>query len=282
MNNGENEVVMSDVTAVSDEKKVDSGSSYSAKEQKLIQQLVQVRLDKKSKLEYESLDDYVVPPRTHFSMLKKPAVSIKRGKMQFNMACIRLFEGIKHILPIISESKQRLAVLMCAEEEISSVEWARIKKNAWVNKPITSLEFVENIFNMMEWNTKCRYKVLGRIAQSQRGLILLFDLSEAIMFDPVPEEYIDKQTGEVKKRTNKYFPDKYDGRIGRLYSDYETAQQLSLFESLSSYSDTEGTEIRSSVTEEEASLISAEVREQKMTGMISTMLEEKEDGSNNN
>ena len=34
---------------------------------------------------------------------------------------------------------------MCPEEDSASVEWARQKDENWVNKDITSLEFVENM-----------------------------------------------------------------------------------------------------------------------------------------
>ena len=78
---------------------------------------------------------------------------------------------------------------MCPEEDSASVEWARQKGENWVNKDITSLEFVENIFRLMNWNRECRYKVLGRVANSDQGLCMLFDLEEAIMFTPKPQEY---------------------------------------------------------------------------------------------
>ena len=83
------------------------------------------------------------------------------------MACIRLFEGIKYVLPILHPNKKRLALIMCPEEDSASVEWARQKDENWVNKDITSLEFVENIFRLMNWNRECRYKVLGRVANGQ-------------------------------------------------------------------------------------------------------------------
>lgn len=277
--NNETEPTITTVTQQQEEKKKTDETSYSAKEQELIQQLVQVRLNKKSNLEFESLDDYLVPPRTHFSMLNKPAVSIKDGKMEFNMACIKLFTGVKYILPILSRRRKRLSTIICAEEEISSVEWSRLKKDRWVNKTISSTEFVEDIFGLMEWDKSCRYKVLGRVANSERGLILVFDLSEAIMFSALPEEYIDKKTGEVKKRHNKYFPDIYRDKIGRSYSDYAAAQQLSIFESLSSYTDTSGTEVPSTISEERASEISVDVQAQKRNELLSSMLGDKEDGA---
>ena len=50
------------------------------------------------------------------------------------------------------------------------------------------MEFVENIFRIMSWNRECRYKILGRVANSDQGLCMLFDLEEAIMFTPKPQE----------------------------------------------------------------------------------------------
>lgn len=40
----------------------------------------------------------------------------------------------------------------------------------------------------MSWNRECRYKILGRVANSDQGLCMLFDLEEAIMFTPKPQE----------------------------------------------------------------------------------------------
>ena len=54
---------------------------YSAKEQELIHQLVQARLGKKNAIEFEPLEDYVVPPEVFFSQLKKPAVSIRANRI---------------------------------------------------------------------------------------------------------------------------------------------------------------------------------------------------------
>ena len=150
-------------------------------------------------------------------------------------ACIRLFEGIKYVLPILHPNKKRLALIMCPEEDSASVEWARQKGENWVNKDITSLEFVENIFRLMNWNRECRYKVLGRVANSDQGLCMLFDLEEAIMFTPKPQEYADPLTGEMKKKQMKFFPDTYRNRIGKSYNDYIADHQMNMFEDFIGY-----------------------------------------------
>lgn len=228
-------MVMTELSAVKE--MAINGEVQSEKEYALIQELIKVRQETNRELEYEHFDGYEMPPRTQFSMLKKPAVSIKYGKLTFNMAAIHLFEGIKYVLPMVNRQKKRLAIVPCVEEESASVEWARQKGDIWVNKQVASLDFVETIFQIMEWNRECRYKVLGRLVNSDRGLILVFDLEEFIMFEPKKEEYIDPATGETKKRQVKYYPDFYKDRIGRYYSDYIVMHQMSLFEDTESYSD---------------------------------------------
>ena len=234
------------------------GEVLSAKEADLIKELVRTRMESNRQLEYESFDGYEVPPRTQFSMLKKPTVSIKYGKFTCNMAAIRLFEGIRYVVPMVNGEKKRFAIVPCAEEESASVEWARQKRtdNSWTNKDVTSVDFTENIFALMEWNRECRYKVHGRITNSDRGLILLFDLEEAIMFEPKKEEYFDPSTGETKKRQVKYYPDFYKNRIGRSYNDYAAARQMSMFESMDSYVDADGTAIETTTKREDAAEIS--------------------------
>lgn len=208
---------------------------YNTRERQLIEEMRISNKGQAVNLEYEDLEGYEVPPRTQFSMLKKAAVTFKYKEMMFNMAAVRLFEGIKYILPIVNRNKKRLAVIMCTEEESSSVEWARLRQDKWVNKKITSLEFIENIYAMMGWDRNCRYKVLGRIVTSNRGLIFVFELAEAIMFSPLPDEYFDKRTGQMKKRRIVYYPDEYKGRIGKSYHDYVLSQQMNMFEDLEGY-----------------------------------------------
>ena len=154
------------------------------REAELIQELAKLRKEQKQELEYETFDGYELPPPTQFPMLKKPAVSIKYGQLKFNMASIRLFEGLPHILTPLHPGKKRLTIIPLSEEESSTVDWARQKEGIWINRDITSVEFTDSIFRLMGWNQECRYKALGRIANSERGLVLIFDLEEAVMFTP--------------------------------------------------------------------------------------------------
>lgn len=218
------------------------GSGLSKKEIELVQELIKVRQENNQGFVFEELDGYEVPPRTQFSMLRKPQLSIKDGHFTFNMACIRLFKDIQYIVPIVSKGKKRLAVIPCEEEESSSVDWARKKDGNWVNKDIMNREMCADIFQMMDWEEEARYKILGEIRMSPRGVILVFELEEAVLFASKQQEYIDEETGEVKvKRVNiKFYPDKYKGRIGMSYNDYMQTKQLNKFENFVDYFDNNG------------------------------------------
>ena len=203
----------------------------------LIQALVKEQLERGEQLEYEKFDGYELPPSTQFSMIKKPTITIKYDKIRFNMAAIKLFSGIKYILPMIHRDKKRLAVVPCKEEENSSVEWARRRKrdDAWVNKEISTVDFVNKIFEKMGWRRECRYKIIGRIANSEKGLILLFDLEEAICFETTKKEVVNPITGKKTVVNNKIYPKKYEGKIGMDYNDYIFGDLNSKFENLGEY-----------------------------------------------
>ena len=74
-----------------------------------------------------------------------------------------------------------------------------------------------------------------RQAWCQPSLNMLFDLEEAIMFTPKPQEYTDPLTGEMKKKQIKFFPDVYKDRIGKSYNDYISGHQMNLFEDFIGY-----------------------------------------------
>ena len=71
--------------------------------------------------------------------------------------------------------------------------------------------------------------------EMNRQLCMLFDLEEAIMFTPKPQEYTDPLTGEMKKKQIKFFPDVYKDRIGKSYTDYIAGHQMNLFEDFIGY-----------------------------------------------
>lgn len=208
---------------------------YSRREQELIRQFIEYRLAQNEILEYEEFDDYEVPLPSKLPILTKPGVTLKYRTMCFSMASIRLFLGCQHILPILNRKKKRLSVIPLKEEEASSIMWARRRDSdgKWYNREITIPDIVDDIFDLMDWDRDLRYRAPGHIADSPRGLIIIYELSEASMYPRGMTEYTDPETGEVKKHRKLYYPDEFKGRLGRSYNDYIALHQLSMFDDLS-------------------------------------------------
>ena len=87
-----------------------TGLSY--REVELIQQYAKLKLESNEELPFEHLEEYEIPPEILFPTITKPAVSIKYKEFTFNMASVRLFDGIHNVVPSINRKKKRLAVLM--------------------------------------------------------------------------------------------------------------------------------------------------------------------------
>ena len=245
---------------------------FSPKEQELIRQLVKERLGKKNAIGFESLAEYYVPPEVYFARIKTPAVTIRANRLEFSMSSVRLFEGVQYILPMLNDRKQRMTVAICAEEELSSMEWARVKKGKWVNRSVTCPEYAQSIYRMMGWDSSCRFKAYAHLSNSERGLVLVYELANAVMYGPLPEEYFDKRTGKMKKRRVKYYPDEIHMKLGRSYSDYVAAQRSASFESLSGYTDTSGSAVPATISEETAASISAQDQERKLETLMGTII----------
>ena len=220
------------------DKKATKSFQMSQKEYELLQQFVEARMENNQELLYEELEGYEVPPRIQFSMLNKPAITLRADKFNFNVACLRLFSGISQVLPIIHQEKKKIGVVPCQEEESSSVCWGRKKDDEkFVTRDIRNAELMKKVFDFMNWNEECRYKVMGEIRMSSKGLMLVFELEDALMYAPTVEEVIDEETGEIKekKKSIQYYPDKYKKRIGLSYSDYLRAREASRYEDFSDY-----------------------------------------------
>ena len=259
------------------DKETKGQGQYSSRELELIQELVKTRKESGKELVYEQLDDYEVPPRQQFPMTKKPTLTIRYGKMYCNMAAIRLFEGIQYVIPMISRNKRRVAMCPCSEEESGSVEWSRQRKKdgKWMNKDINCPDVVEKIYSFMGWERECRYQIYGELRNSKEGLILVFELDEFKM--PNREEFVDPETGDVKKREVKYYPDYYRNRIGRSYNDYVQAKQMSLFEDTEAYASLEQVAEEEDVTTAEGE-VNVEAESYQQGALITENMENYEYG----
>ncbi|MBR3243010.1 MAG: hypothetical protein IKF90_09965 [Parasporobacterium sp.] len=209
----------------------------SEKEFDLLQELMKEHLKENEELQFESLADYELPPRTQFALQNKPSVTLKGNKMQFSMSAVRMFKEYRYIIPMINAKTKRISIIPCMEEDSATVEWSRIQASTGKlqSKQITSEDFIRKIFDFMGWRADCRYKIIGRLAYSEHGMILVFDLEEAVMHAPKKQQIYDPISGTTKMKDVKYYPDRYKNCFGMTYSDYIAMKNQNELEQIGDY-----------------------------------------------
>ena len=142
----------------------------SVREISLIRELTQIRKEHKRELEYEKFDGYELPPRTQFSMLNKPAVSIKYGVMKFNMACICILQR---------KDRQSIAITPCAAEHPMSFKVPdRLLTDGQCRMRINGVQFVQALLEANGLAAGKDYQFKGRYEAEKNAVIISLEKDE--------------------------------------------------------------------------------------------------------
>ena len=124
----------------------------SVREISLIRELAQIRKEHKRELEYEKFDGYELPPRTQFSMLNKPAVSI----------CI-----------LQRKDRQSIAITPCAAEHPMSFKVPdRLLTDGQCRMRINGVQFVQALLEANGLAAGKDYQFKGRYEAEKNAVII--------------------------------------------------------------------------------------------------------------
>lgn len=210
-------------------------SRLTSMELQYVQQYAEARAENKRPMKYNSLETFDVSHPGKFSRLSSPQISLKYRQMTFSTSAILAFAGLPYIVLLKDNRNQKIAVVPVAEEELEAVKWARLKDGKWISRTITAVEYVDEIYTLMNWKRDARYKILADVVNTPRGLALMFDLPAAIEVLNEKEEYVNPLTGEIKQRQVRNFPERYQGGAGKPYAEYEADRRAKQFNSLESF-----------------------------------------------
>ena len=172
-------------------------------------------------IEYEvdrfDFGGYEVVRREFFSKANCPAVTIKYGKVNFNVRAIRKLDECSHIQILINFDKKRMIAKPCDEDDKDSLQWSRIdKRGKVVPREITGKMFTAQLFKDMNWHLECTFKMLGTLITCKGEKIFVFDLINA-------ERYlsISKPTEDDPKRRERvvFMPKTWEGSYGQSYEE---------------------------------------------------------------
>lgn len=165
----------------------------------------------------EDLNDYQVTRAELFSHSREPAITIWSNRIKFNMPCLRRFPGVTHIQLLIHPEQKRLIIRPCQPDTPDSLRWARGEKEL-INRDLLCRIFAAKVFDLMNWNSQYRYKILGKPAVYKDEILFLFKLSDFELF-----------LGNSKKQTS-YLPGEWRDYFGTPVSEHEDSYRIDLAE----------------------------------------------------
>lgn len=202
-----------------------------------------------------SYDGYQVVRRELFAHLREPAVVIRRDSVTFNTACIAGLEDAVYIQILVNQDNKRMVVRKCEENDKDALRWCIEKPDKRKSRKMSNKLFSAMMYDMMGWNTDCRYKILGHKITHEDETMYIFDLLETEIFmdtkrkkkanpdslekkeelvtaekDQTPEQNQEKIAAKVARKLNRipFYPKDWKDSFGLSVEEHKKALETNL------------------------------------------------------
>ena len=169
-----------------------------------------------------SYDGYQVVRAEFFAHLFEPSVTLNKETVSVNMACLRKLPNTEYVQFLVNPIERKLAVKACSEDMKDSFRWSSGEGKNRKPKKIACRIFFAKVMDLMGWDPKYRYKVLGKLMRNKGDTLFVFDLNSA-------EAYQNKGKKSSASRTPLY-PDDWKNQFGIPASEHQDIQQISIFD----------------------------------------------------
>lgn len=171
-----------------------------------------------------SYEGFQVVRGEFFAHVYEPSFTFNNYKVYVNTVCIKRFPDHDYIQILVNPETKKLAVKPCREEEKDSFRWCSATAKR-APKQITCRVFFAKVMALMNWDPKHRYKLLGKVIQSNNEILFVFELNS-------PEIYkrnIKENGKETISRIPSY-PEEWKTQFGVPVTDHK-AMQINTFDS---------------------------------------------------
>ena len=179
-----------------------------------------------------SYDGYQIARREMFAHQREPAVTIRKDSITFNTACINGLEDVIYIQILVNREEHRMAIRKCEENDKDAIRWCIAKPDKRKSRKITSRPFSQKIYDLMGWDTGCRYKILGHRISYEGEVLYVFELdeieitkerkrktkeqvmAEAENSELTPEQIAEREAEAQRMAKTPFYPDDWKNSFG--------------------------------------------------------------------
>lgn len=177
-------------------------------------------------IEYKdfSYNGYQVVRGEFFAHIKEPSITFNNYKVYVNAACLTKLPHISFVHILVNPIEKRLVVRPCNEEEKDSFCWC---SNSEKKRPkqITCRIFFAKIMQLMDWNPDYRYKLLGKLIQTNSELLFVFDLKTAEIFPRIINKNNKMRTSRIPT-----YPESWKDQFGVPFTEHKKSLQVNIVE----------------------------------------------------
>ena len=139
------------------------------------------------------LSNFQVVRAQLFSTRLYPAVTISRGKVRFNTACMKRFEDVEYVELLFNSVEKCLAVRPCDKNCPNAIRWGTFQEGKWIVREKSCRGFSAPLYEIMGWNEDLRYRMRGSFLGEGDDRIMIFDLDEPeiierVLIEDIPTE----------------------------------------------------------------------------------------------
>lgn len=176
-----------------------------------------------------SYDGYQVVRRELFAHQREAAAVIRKDSITFNTACIAGLEDAVYVQILVNPDNKRMVVRKCGENDKDALRWCIAKPDKRKSRKVTGKIFAAKLYDLMDWSTECRYKILGHKIEIAGEYIYIFDLTEHEIYmerkkvekieenanaSEVPVSSDEKNTAEKISSRKPYYPENWRDSFG--------------------------------------------------------------------
>ena len=170
---------------------------------------------------------YQVVRGEFFAHINEPSITFNNCKIYINTACVNKLPAVDYVQLLVNPEEMKLAIRPSGEDAKDSFLWCGINKHNGRKKPrqITCKVLFAKLTRLMGWNPVHRYKMMGKLIESNGEYLFIFDLK-------APEVYQRTcQSGEKPSSSRiPVFPAEWLNQFGLPVEEHQKSLQVNIFD----------------------------------------------------
>ena len=130
-----------------------------------------------------SMDGFQVVKGNYFNRQIEPYMSFRETSVSFNLSAFKALNNVATVQIMVNQVNRKILIKPVNSDDKDSITWIRNLDNP-SSKPIECAAFTRPLYEMWKWKPKTRYRAYGKLVQSDKKLMLMFDFSSPEVVPP--------------------------------------------------------------------------------------------------